>query len=1202
MVLSSAKIGRSSWRYYQDSVARGACEYYAEAGNAPGRWHGAGLAELGLAAGAGVEEAELEALFARGLHPGTGAALGRAWRPDAVTGHDLTFSAPKSVSALWALADDPTAAQVRAAHAAAVEAALGFLEAHASFSRRGRDGVEQVATAGFAAALFEHTTSRTGDPQLHTHALVVNKVRCADGVWRTIDGYEVFHHKKAAGALYQAALRTELATRLGVAFEPVSEHGQAEIAGVPDELLAAWSTRTQAVMADAIPTIAEAEEALGRPVTASERARIVKTAVLATRPPKDHHVPEAGLRARWRDQAQALGWDAERLLRSARLASPDREGNFPRGRGGWPVSVTDDGATVTTAVTSTASTVTATGSTATTTVTAVTAVTAVTNSVTRTGVAVTDSAVTVGDSVTDSVADTPRQPAADADARGDLTESVTDSAATAGATVTDPHGAAAAPFGAEVGREPFPARPSWLADAVTAAGRSSAVWSAADLAVQVAARLPATGPDAPRDAREAAAMVEDLTAKALADAATGAVPLGTDPSGATARASDARCASREVVDTEAMVIEAVLDGLRPPRRLPATVLDATAREGLSLEQQVAAVRLVSSRDLVTVMVAPAGAGKTTVLGAAVAGWTKGGERVLALGPSARAASELAASTGVTGVTVARFLTQQTALDTQPPTNSSLGVRDERRLRRGDVLLVDEASMLATADLADLTTRAKAAGARVVLVGDPAQIGAIRAPGGMLEHLAHLLPNRVLELGGLHRFTHRWEAAATLALRAGDARILRTYQEQDRIHPAKDGDAAADAVFDRWHTAVTDRRDALMLARGWTDVTALNARARAAAIATGHVAGPPLLTVTARTASTRGRPEPREWRAGDVIMAKKNTPALRIGAEQVRNGDRFTVLAGTPDGAGLVVEDLAGRGTTTLPAAYLARYSEYGWAATIDAAQGATTDVAVTLARPGLDREHLYVAMTRGRLENHIHTTPGGADIDAGPHHTSDRPGQEVDAIEQLTRALASTGRERAAHSLLHPAVDEARTARFAAGEAALPVPPIPIEHRYNKDRLARAVADRDHLRRRLDHVRTDVVRLELETGELPVWARRRRRDLTTALAVARRDVDIVDAQLARAETAVATATARVDVDTAAHAESAVAGTAERRSRWQRRGAQPYRNPNLVTDPADPHTAAVREPVMAAGRHVARPSELPLRRPWRRVPGQEPPER
>ena len=83
------------------------------------------------------------------------------------------------------------------------------------------------------------------------------------------------------------------------------------------------------------------------------------------------------------------------------------------------------------------------------------------------------------------------------------------------------------------------------------------------------------------------------------------------------------------------------------------VLAAATGDGLSDEQQVAAVRLVASRDLVTLMVAPAGAGKTTVLGAAVAGWASAGQRVLVLGPSARAASELAASTGRPGATVAR---------------------------------------------------------------------------------------------------------------------------------------------------------------------------------------------------------------------------------------------------------------------------------------------------------------------------------------------------------------------------------------------------------------------------------------------------------------------------------------------------------------------------------------------------------------------
>ncbi|HEX3826742.1 MAG TPA: MobF family relaxase, partial [Sporichthyaceae bacterium] len=176
-MLSSAKIGTSSWRYYTNSAACAATEYYLGVGEAPGYWHGRGLAALGLETGAVVSEAQLEALFARALHPSTRERLGRAWRSDGVTGFDLTFSAPKSVSALWALGDSGTAYELRAAHKAAVAAALGYLDAHASASRRGVDGVEQVDSAGLVAACFDHRTSRCADPQLHTHALVLNKVQ-----------------------------------------------------------------------------------------------------------------------------------------------------------------------------------------------------------------------------------------------------------------------------------------------------------------------------------------------------------------------------------------------------------------------------------------------------------------------------------------------------------------------------------------------------------------------------------------------------------------------------------------------------------------------------------------------------------------------------------------------------------------------------------------------------------------------------------------------------------------------------------------------------------------------------------------------------------------------------------------------------------------------------------------------------------------
>ncbi|MHB2024987.1 MAG: MobF family relaxase, partial [Mycobacteriales bacterium] len=235
-MLSTAKIRLGSWRYYQDQVARGV-EYYTRGeAEAPGLWYGRGASLLGLTVGAVVAERDLEALFTQALHPVTGAQLGRAWRVDGVSGFDLCFSAPKSVSALWALGPPELAADVRAAHAAAVRAGLDYLDAHASASRRGRDGVEQVASGGLAAACFDHRTSRLGDPQIHTHALVVNKLACEDGRWRTVDGHEIFHHAKSAGMLYQAALRAELRTRLGLAWGPVSGNGQAEIAGVTAEL------------------------------------------------------------------------------------------------------------------------------------------------------------------------------------------------------------------------------------------------------------------------------------------------------------------------------------------------------------------------------------------------------------------------------------------------------------------------------------------------------------------------------------------------------------------------------------------------------------------------------------------------------------------------------------------------------------------------------------------------------------------------------------------------------------------------------------------------------------------------------------------------------------------------------------------------------------------------------------------------------
>jgi ATP-dependent exoDNAse (exonuclease V) alpha subunit len=392
---------------------------------------------------------------------------------------------------------------------------------------------------------------------------------------------------------------------------------------------------------------------------------------------------------------------------------------------------------------------------------------------------------------------------------------------------------------------------------------------------------------------------------------------------------------------------------------------------LSSEQRQAVVRLVASRDLVRLMTAPAGAGKTTTLAATARLWEWCRCEVITLAPSARAAAELAAATGTRGETVARWLRRQERLD-------EANIRDASgQLSSRSVLIVDEASMLTTADLDQLTARVENANAALVLVGDPAQIGSVQAPGGMFELLCQRMGEWTVELTELHRFVHPWEGSATLRLRAGDPSVLTEYARHDRIHPAASSEDAADKVFHQWAGATEAGRDALMLARAWVDVNALNARARAAAVATGEVTRPALATIPSRTASTGGQVVARTWRVGDVLIAKRNNPNIHVGDDTLRNGDRFRVAAAAADG--LVVQDLHGRGTAILPAAYLARHAEYGWASTIDGAQGATADVGIVLARAGLDREHLYVAMTRGREENHVHTTPEVANGDAGPH-------------------------------------------------------------------------------------------------------------------------------------------------------------------------------------------------------------------------------
>ncbi|HUZ44356.1 MAG TPA: MobF family relaxase [Acidimicrobiales bacterium] len=289
-----------------DGPRRGPIDYYLDPHEPPGRWWGTGRAALGV--DGEVRPEELEALLTA-RHPRTGAKLGRGFGRRSARGFDATFSAPKSLSVLWALSDDPwVQAEVLAAHDAAVIAALEFLEARGAVTRRGTDGVDQVDTGGITVALFRQHTSRSMDPQIHTHALISAKVQDATGTWLALDARFLKYQQRSISYLYAAALRTELTARLGLSWAPVVE-GHAEAVEVPEGLLEAFSKRAgQVEEALALRIARWVESHDGAEPDTRTIARLERQAVLVSRPHKETPVQAEALRATWLREATAAGY------------------------------------------------------------------------------------------------------------------------------------------------------------------------------------------------------------------------------------------------------------------------------------------------------------------------------------------------------------------------------------------------------------------------------------------------------------------------------------------------------------------------------------------------------------------------------------------------------------------------------------------------------------------------------------------------------------------------------------------------------------------------------------------------------------------------------------------------------------------------------------------------------------------------------
>ncbi|SBN59710.1 TrwC relaxase [Propionibacterium freudenreichii] len=911
--------------------------YYTESGTPPGRWLGTGLAGLAhpLASGDQVTETQLRYLMGSGQDPTSGQQLGRPYRvfapaaariarrldalPElssqersvqealirteeqakpsgaAVAGFDLTFSAPKSVSTLWAVADGGTQALIARAHHDAIDDVLALLERDVAATRVGaagpRGAVAQVEVRGLLAAAYDHWDSRSGDPQLHTHVVVANRVQAVqDGKWRTLDSRALHAAISGLSEHYNAVLSDRLTGVLGVGWGARSRGRDRmigwEIAGVPQALMDDFSSRTRVLEAVKERLVADYVAAHGRRPSSRVLWRMRQQATLATRPEKQHHSLR-DLTEQWRARA------ARRLARDA----PEWAAELLAQPGSDPLLRADD--------------------------------------------------IRLEDI----------QHAADVvvDAVGDRRSTW---------RRWNLH--------AEAARQSM----EWRF--ATAGDRDAIVGMIADVAERGSLRL--TPPEL----------------------ASSPAPFRRgDGSSVFRPKASAIYSSERVLAAEDRLLGASTARTAPT--VPLSSVEDAARAGrrpLSADQEQAIAKVAVSARLLDVLVGPAGAGKTTTMNALRRAWEPryGPGSVLGLAPSAAAAAVLADDLKIPTENTAKWLYEH-----------RLGTWN---LKARQLVIIDEASLAGTLTLDAITAHAGTVGAKVLLVGDWAQLAAVDAGGafGMLVRDRGDAP----ELTDVRRFANEWEKAATLGLRLGDTGVIDTYLAHRRI-TAGAHDEVLETAYQAWRADQAAGKATVLIAETLDTVAALNERARSDRIADGTV-DPDGIRLHDGNDAARG----------DVIITRRNNRRLALGRAWVKNGDRWIVTAANPDGS-MRVRPAGSRWHTviTLPAAYVAADVELGYAVTAHRAQGSTVDTAHALvASPEMTREALYVSMTRGRESNRVY-------IATDQHHLEEH--QHRDDLQSTARSilygiLQHVGAELSAHETITAEQDAWGSVGQLAGE------------------------------------------------------------------------------------------------------------------------------------------------------------------------------
>jgi len=425
-------------------------------------------------------------------------------------------------------------------------------------------------------------------------------------------------------------------------------------------------------------------------------------------------------------------------------------------------------------------------------------------------------------------------------------------------------------------------------------------------------------------------------------------------------------------------IDAQLDPPQPSNSIETEGLDS---------MQTEAAASVAGDDRLVLVVGPAGAGKTTMLAAAVHDLESHGRPVFGLAPTAKAARVLETETGLPSDTAAKLLHEWTRSDRPSEPRWRLGP--------GTTVVVDEAGMLATGDLHQLTQLADRHHWRLVLVGDPHQLQAVTR-GGMFGELC--ATGRTVELDTIHRFRNQWEAAASLKLRHGDPAGLAAYLAHDRIIAAP-LDEHLDHIAHDWaehhaqgtYTAITTTTN--------DHVDAINHRVQQRRVEIGQ-----LDEVTVGLVGSA-------FHVGDIIVTRHNDRHLRTSTgDNVRNRDYWTIDTITVDG-GLAVTRIDGHGTITLPPEYVSEHVQLGYAATEPGNQSETADRSLTLATAATTCRGLYVAVTRGRDDNMLLVVADSHDV--------------RDAIDTLEQILAADRTDTPATSVRRELA------------TAIPAPPLP---------------------------------------------------------------------------------------------------------------------------------------------------------------------